>query len=137
MELEGLDSKIIDSDETARIAVAADTRVNISDHPKYKKFFNMLESGVSKDTVKQKMRDEGLDDTLLDDPSSFVALDETKQKKKKEEEAAAKAAAEAAAPAAGAKEMVSISDHPKYSKYFKMLKVGGVGRVVMIDYGCC
>lgn len=78
-----------------------DDNVPIKEHPKYSKYFKMLKVGLPKEAVKAKMKEEGVDPDKLDlDPETKIPLDENKP------------------------EMVAIKDHPKFSKYFKMLKVG-------------
>lgn len=83
--------------------------VTMATHPRYEKFFNMLKMGISKDLVKSRMEEEGVDATALDKPNEKIELYDSKTKlgmNDKEES------------------MVPANEHPKYAKYFKMLKVG-------------
>ena len=78
--------------------------VAVQDHPVYSKYFKMLKVGLPKGAVKNKMIQEGVDPTILDkDPCELISRDEK---------------TEDSTP------MVAVQDHPVYSKYFKMLKVG-------------
>lgn len=84
-------------------------KVALSDHPKYAKYFKMLKIGLDKEAVKAKMQLEGVDSSILDkDPKELVPLHETPSKASDEK----------------GKEKVAIKDHPKYSKFFQMMKVG-------------
>jgi hypothetical protein len=110
---EGLDADILDKpageliplhDAPAKPAEAAEEKVPVSEHPKYSKFFKMLKVGLPLPAVKQKAQAEGVDPAILDkDPAELVPLHDKP------------------APAV---EMVAVSQHPKYAKFFKMLKVG-------------
>lgn len=90
--------------------------VPVSEHPKYNKYFKMLKVGLPKEMVKSKMTQEGgINPDFLDkDPAELVPLDETKHSAEADHQAAA-------APESNE---VPVSEHPKYSKYFRMLKVG-------------
>jgi hypothetical protein len=83
------------------------TGVSLQDHPEYGKYFKMMKAGVPIVDVKEKMRQSGLDPNMLErDPMDIVpsSLDNKSP------------------PSDGAK--VPLQDHPVYSKYFRMLKVG-------------
>lgn len=110
MTQEGVDPDILDKDPTELVSKidskVAGTRsdhgkmVAVSEHPKYSKYFRMLKVGLPKPAVKAKMTQEGVDPSFLDkDPDTLIALE-----------------------AEGA--MVAVGEHPKYVKFFKMLKVG-------------
>jgi hypothetical protein len=114
MQQEGANPDIIEKDPSETFALEEekkeaddkDASVPVSEHPKYSKYFKMLKVGLPKDAVKAKMQQEGVNPDMLDkEPSELVPLDENKKKKKD-------------VP------MVAAAEHPKYSKYFKMLKVG-------------
>jgi hypothetical protein len=91
---------------------AEGAQVTFLDHPEYGKFFRMAKAGIPLAAVRVKMTQEGLNPALLDyAPSDLVPLDLLK-----------KAETPAAVESEG--EMVACKDHPLYSKYFKMLKVG-------------
>jgi hypothetical protein len=92
--------------------------IPIGDHPRYVKFFKMLKIGLPVDMVKTKIQQEGglNPDYITKDSAELVPVDETKH--------SVPAEPEAAAPAASSGEMVAVGEHPKYSKYFRMLKVG-------------
>jgi hypothetical protein len=80
-------------------------KVAIKDHPKYDKYFKMLKLGLTKEEVKAKMTKDSVDPNKLDlDPETFIPIKEDEPPKDKNK--------------------VAIKDHPKYEKYFKMLKVG-------------
>ena len=96
--------------EEGGVVVTGGGDIAISDHPKYGKYFRMLKVGLPRDAIKAKMQHEGMNPTFLDkDPSEIVPID-------------GPAAEEGVAVGGDAK--VSVGDHPLYSKYFKMLKVG-------------
>ena len=117
MTREGVNPAMLDKDPTeliprveaakpAEADGAADGKkmVPVSEHPKYSKYFRMLKVGLPKPAVKSKMEQEGADPNVLDkDPSDLIPLEEE---------------------TAGAGPMVPVGEHPKYVKYFKMLKVG-------------
>ena len=86
-------------------------KVKLCDHPKYAKYFNMLKKGVPLPGVRHAMKRDGVDVSVLDrDPNEEVELvDEVKEEDVKKEEAVKK---------------VKLCDHPKYAKYFNMLKKG-------------
>ncbi len=78
----------------------------LGDHPAYAKYFKMVKVGLPLAAVKAKMLQEGVDPSKLDQSASDLepvvpppALDD-------------------------GKERVMVKDHPKYAKYFKMMKVG-------------
>jgi hypothetical protein len=78
--------------------------IPLSEHPTYQKYFKMLKVGMPREAVAAKMKLEGVNDvSMLDkDPSEFVPLySDTVMDG-----------------------YVRIKDHPIYSKYIKMLKVG-------------
>lgn len=82
------------------------------EHPVYSKYFRMINAGVPKQAVKNKLMQEGLDPDVVDkDPNEMIP----RETKKAEEP-----------PSAPEEkvEMVALQDHPIYSKYVKMLKVG-------------
>jgi hypothetical protein len=85
--------------------------VKVSEHPKYEKFFKMIKTGVPRQAVLNKMKAEGVDESMLDkDPNDMIPLDDKKKEEDEEEEDE------------GPK--VPAAEHPKYAKYFKMLKMG-------------
>lgn len=49
-----------------------DNLIKISDSYHYKKFYKMIKFGVPPTAVKNKMRAEGLDGNLLDDPNKMI-----------------------------------------------------------------
>eukprot|EP01038_Epipyxis_sp_PR26KG_P012149 gene12149-16266_t len=80
-------------------------KVKVSEHPTYMKYFKMLKVGFPKEAIKAKMKQENVDPSYIDkDPSDLIPL--------KDE------------PKSDGVEKVPVSEHPKYVKYFKMLKVG-------------
>jgi hypothetical protein len=99
-ELVPLDeSKAAEADSAAASAQSSGS-VPVNEHPQYAKYFRMLKVGLPKEAIKVKMQQEGVNPSYLDkDPSELVPIDES-----------------------GAK--VPVSEHPQYTKYFKMLKVG-------------
>ena len=98
--------------EPAKVANSGDGDrlglVPVSEHPSYAKYFKMLKVGLPKEKVRQRMQEEGKNVDYLDmEPSDLVPL------------------AEQAAPDPNAAaSMVPVAEHPTYSKYFRMLKVG-------------
>ena len=76
----------------------------LKDHPKYAKYFKMLKMGLPLLAAQNKAQQDGVDPSVLErGPNEQVPLEE----------------------AGGAEEeMVALKDHPKYAKYFKMLKMG-------------
>ena len=103
MQIEGVDPTILDNDPETMVPPQTSTaqKVPVKDHPTFSKYFKMLKTGVPLEAVRLKMRQEGVDVTYIDkDPDELVPLEvETEQ-------------------------MVPVGDHPVYSKYFRMLKVG-------------
>ena len=103
MQIEGVDPSILDNDPETMVPPQTSTaqKVPVKDHPTFSKYFKMLKTGVPLEAVRLKMRQEGADVTYIDkDPDELVPLEvETEQ-------------------------MVPVGDHPVYSKYFRMLKVG-------------
>lgn len=108
MQQEGCNPDVLDKDPAELIplqdqpAPAKEEMVAAQEHPKYSKYFKMLKVGLAKEAVKAKMQQEGVDPTVLDkNPTDMIPLEEKKTT-----------------------EMVAVQDHPKYTKFFKMLKVG-------------
>ena len=82
-------------------------QILLKDHPSYAKYFKMLKVGMPKDNVKFKMEQDGIDKSVLDkDPESMVS---------------------SGVPGVGGAEKdsdnVTVSNHPRYGKYFRMLSV--------------
>jgi hypothetical protein len=118
MQQEGANPAYIDKDPADMVLVdeskgggdgadgagaAAGGTVPVSEHPQYSKYFRMLKVGLPREAIKAKMTQEGVNPAYLDkEPSEQVPLEE--------------------GGGGGAK--VAVSEHPQYSKYFKMLKVG-------------
>ena len=106
-------------------AMPVAVQIEVSQHPNYMKYFKMLKAGVPKDVVRMKMQQDGFNGAVLDyDLNLKVPLndennDDDPNKKKTEEK-------------------VSVSEHPLYAKYFKMLKIGlpkGAVKVKMTQEG--
>jgi len=71
----------------------------------YSKYFKMLKVGLPKETVKAKMKQEGADPDMLDKaPTDKITLENPTNTSTANE--------------------VALEEHPVYSKYFKMLKMG-------------
>ena len=113
MMRDGVDASVLDKDPNEEIdieeekpASAAVKKVKLSEHPKYSKYFNMLKKGLPETSVRHAMMRDGVDASVLDkDPNEEVELEEEK-------------------PAASTVKKVKLCEHPKYSKYFNMLKKG-------------
>jgi len=76
------------------------TDVPLKDDPKFAKYFKMLKVGMPKEVVKHAMTRDGLDPEIIDGDPNLPA-------KVKEEE-----------------KKVPLKEDPRFTKYFKMLKVG-------------
>jgi hypothetical protein len=106
-ELLAPETKPTDSESTDQQPSAP--QVPFIEHPEYGKFFRMLKAGIPAPAVKAKMTQEGFDPDLLDNKPTDLAPADLPKKSSAEAEQ---------------QEMVACKDHPAYSKYFKMLKVG-------------
>jgi len=94
--------------------------VTLATHPKYEKFYKMLKVGISKDIVKAKMEQEGVNSTFLDkDPTEKVSLNGTVPQQLLPNNLALTNADES-----GNVAFVPLSEHPKYVKFFDMVKMG-------------
>ena len=94
--------------------------VSLRDHCVLGKYFKMLKAGIPYASVRARVEQAGLDPTILDrDPSEEVPENFGVPV----EPTAADADKTAAAKKDGG-EMVAVKDHPLYSKYLRMLKVG-------------
>jgi hypothetical protein len=111
MQVEGVDPSILDKnpEEMVPAEASAAQKVAAKDHPSYAKFFKMLKVGTPIEAVRLKMRAECLDVTFIDrSPDELIPLEaETEQ-------------------------LVPLTDHPVYAKYFRMLKVGTPKEAVKI-----
>jgi hypothetical protein len=124
MEAVGLDGSILDREfsdqvpfETPTEAADAPKTVAAAEHPKYAQYFKMLKVGLPRDAVMKKMEQEGLDSqVLLLTPDAQIPLETPPP--------AGTSGPDAAAASAATAEMVAVAEHPKYAKYFKMLKIG-------------
>ena len=113
MMRDGVDASVLEKDPNEEIEIeeekpasAAVKKVKLSEHPKYSKYFNMLKKGLPETSVRHAMMRDGVDASVLDkDPNEEVELEEEK-------------------PAASTVKKVKLCEHPKYSKYFNMLKKG-------------
>ena len=128
MMRDGVDASVLDKDpneevefeEEKKIEVKKDEvkKVKLCEHPKYSKYFNMLKKGLPETAIRYAMKRDGVDVNVLDrDPYEEVELEE--EEKKSEEK------------------KVRLCEHPKYAKYFNMLKEGlpetAVRRAMMRD----
>ena len=90
----------------------------ISDHPKYGKYFRMLKVGLPRDAIKAKMQHEGMNPTFLDkDPNEIIPLEIISSTTKSDD-------TNNGNNGTSNENKISVADHPIYSKYFKMMKVG-------------
>ena len=111
MTKDGVDPSILDMDPTKPPEIKKDDGpvyadgLAIQDDPKYTKYFKMLKVGLSPPAVKNKMTKDGVDPSILD-------MDPTKPPEIKKDDGPVYA------------DGLAIQDDPKYTKYFKMLKVG-------------
>ena len=105
---------------------ASDERVALKDHPAYSKYFKMLKVGLPRDAVKAKMQQEGVNPEMLErDPSELVVLKDHKGGANSSGGGGGAHPDDSATSSSGAGSgAVAIADHPKYGKYFRMLKVG-------------
>ena len=112
MMRDGVDTSVLEKDPNEEVEIeeekpeSAVKRVKLCEHPKYSKYFNMLKKGLPETSVRHAMMRDGIDASVLDkDPNEEVEVEEEK-------------------PASAAVKKVKLSEHPKYSKYFNMLKKG-------------
>jgi hypothetical protein len=116
MKAEGVDESFLDKDPDEMICLdpgkkkkSVSDKVKVSEHPIFAKYFKMLKVGTPKPAVQLKMQQEKLDPSILDkDPDELISLDDEEDDEKEEQEGP----------------QVKVSEHPKYAKFFKMLKVG-------------
>lgn len=86
------------------------------EHPKYGKFFKMLKIGIPLAAVKAKVGLEGLNAEVMDkSPDELIPLDDSDNKNEKNLKDG---------DVEKGNKMVKVSEHPKYAKFFKMLKIG-------------
>ena len=118
MMRDGVDSSILDKDPNEEVELEEEAKsegtksevkkVKLCEHPKYSKYFNMLKKGLPETSVRHAMMRDKVDASVLDkDPNEEVELEEEKSEVKKDEV-----------------KKVKLCEHPKYSKYFNMLKKG-------------
>ncbi|CAN0521629.1 unnamed protein product, partial [Ectocarpus sp. 12 AP-2014] len=123
MATEGVDQAILDTPDAmvpappVEAAGEAPSMVAAKDHPDYSKYFKMLKMGLPRGAALQKMATEGKDQAILDTPDAMVPGPPV-------EAAGEGMPAVADVATAAAPSMVAAKDHPDYSKYFKMLKMG-------------
>jgi len=86
------------------------SKLDNSKNPKYTKYFKMLNMGIPRGAVENKMKQDGIDPSILDGAILTVP--------KVEETAAATVAS------ASATKKILMKDSERYSRYFKMLKMG-------------
>jgi hypothetical protein len=73
MEEEGLSAEMLDYDPSMMIAVS-EGLVMLSEHPSFKRYFKMLQVGCSRDAVREKMRLESINTSILDlSPTTMVS----------------------------------------------------------------
>ncbi|KAM7453519.1 hypothetical protein BLSTO_05733, partial [Blastocystis sp. subtype 1] len=119
MMRDGVDASILDKDPNEEVELEEEAKsegtksevkkVKLCEHPKYSKYFNMLKKGLPETSVRHAMMRDGIDSSVLDkDPNEEVELEEEKKSEVKKEEV----------------KKVKLCEHPKYSKYFNMLKKG-------------
>ena len=107
MQQEGANPDWLDKDLSELVPLESKSseiasKVAISEHPQYAKYFRMLQVGLPKDAIKAKMVQEGKKPDFLDkEPGEMISSD----------------------TAEGGLQ-VPVGEHPLYSKFFKMLKVG-------------
>ena len=116
MMRDGVDASILDKDpneeveleeEKSEVKKSEVKKVKLCEHPKYSKYFNMLKKGLPETSVRHAMMRDGVDASILDkDPNEEVELEEEKSEEKDEVK------------------KVKLCEHPKYAKYFNMLKKG-------------
>ena len=113
MMRDGIDSSVLDKDPNEEVELEEEKKdevkkVKLCEHPKYSKYFNMLKKGLPETSVRHAMMRDGVDASILDkDPNEEVELEEEKSEVKKSEV-----------------KKVKLCEHPKYAKYFNMLKKG-------------
>ena len=99
MRAEGIDVAVLDLDPGKPLI---DSSSGPPPDPKYAKFFKMLQMHVPREAVENKMRCEGLDPSVLDNPPGATT----------------------SSSADGSAEKRNIlADDPKYGKYIKMMKM--------------
>ena len=121
-----VDASVLDNDPNEEVELEEEKKdevkkVKLCEHPKYSKYFNMLKKGLPETAIRYAMKRDGVDVNVLDrDPYEEVELEEEKSEEKKEEV-----------------KKVKLCEHPKYAKYFNMLKEGlpetAVRRAMMRD----
>jgi hypothetical protein len=102
---------------TEEVAKSKDEKgmIAASEHPKYGKFFKMLKVGIPLAAVKAKVGLEGLDAEVMDkSPDELIPLDDDNKNEKNKKDGDIEKV----------NKMVKVSEHPKYAKFFKMLKIG-------------
>jgi len=131
---EGFDASILDYDLNLKVPIneeqpTGDEKVPVSEHPLYAKFFKMLKIGLPKGAVKVKMTQEGLNPDFLDKaPNELVSIKEEDGSKgiKASNSTVTTIATEESTKIKdeSKNKMIAAGEHPKYGKFFKMLKVG-------------
>jgi len=108
---------------TEEVAKSKDEKGMIAagEHPKYGKFFKMLKVGIPLAAVKAKVGLEGLNAEVMDkSPDELIPLDDDNKNEKNKKDGDSEKV----------NKMVKVSEHPKYAKFFKMLKIGlPVGKI--------
>ena len=106
MQQESVNPDWLDKDPSELVPLESNgsdiAKVAVSEHPQYAKYFRMLQVGLPKNAIKAKMVQEGKNPDFLDKaPREMISSDTVE---------------------GGLK--VPVGEHPLYSKFFKMLKVG-------------
>ena len=104
MKRDGKDPDVLDNDPNLPLPVV----VPLNQDPKFSKYFKMLKMNIPLGAVKQAMRKAGLDPCIIHcDPNKPLPKELPKPKRKPINKNAPK-----------------LKDDPKFTKYFKMLKMG-------------
>lgn len=111
MKYEGLDPSLLDCTETSVDSKVGDSKDNVStdsasgnaakDDERYSKFFKLLKMGMPRFQIELKMKSEGLDPIVLDQPNLPVPSVEKKLEPK-----------------------LLVKDDPVYKKFFNLKKMG-------------
>ena len=121
-----LSNKAADETKTSII------RLKVSDHPLFRKYFNMLMRNIPRADVENSMKSCGLDPSLLDKPNELIEYVPPPPPPpplipiQSEVSAPTPSTITSVEPAKGVstKKKVKLCEHPVYSKYFNMLKKG-------------